>query len=64
MLLKAKNLSHSAGNKTLFRDLELAMNQGDRLGLVGHNGSGKSIRQAGYPLIVRTLVVAHRTRPP
>ncbi|MCZ6642524.1 MAG: ABC-F family ATP-binding cassette domain-containing protein [Gammaproteobacteria bacterium] len=42
LLLHAKSVSHSLGDKRLFRDLDLAISAGDRLALVGHNGSGKS----------------------
>ncbi len=42
LLLQAKSVSHSLGDKRLFCDLDLAISVGDRLALVGHNGSGKS----------------------
>lgn len=42
VLLSCRNLSHTAGTKTLFRDLSLSVSQGDKIGLNGHNGCGKS----------------------
>ncbi len=42
ILLQCHRLSHAMGTKSLFENLELAINAGDRIGLVGHNGCGKS----------------------
>lgn len=42
VLLSCRNLSHTAGTKTLFRDLSLSVSRGDKIGLNGHNGCGKS----------------------
>jgi ATPase subunit of ABC transporter with duplicated ATPase domains len=42
VLLQARDLCQSAGERMLFSGLELVVNEGDRIGLVGHNGSGKS----------------------
>lgn len=41
-LLQCHRLSHSVGTKSLFKDIDLTINAGDRIGFVGHNGSGKS----------------------
>jgi ATP-binding cassette subfamily F protein uup len=41
-LLVAKNLSKSAGEKTLFRNLDFTLSPGSRLGIVGKNGTGKT----------------------
>lgn len=41
-LLQAKALGYSLGTKRLFQNLNLSINQGDRVGLVGHNGAGKT----------------------
>src|SRR4051794_4856708 len=41
-LLRAASLSLSFGSRTVFRDLELVIEEGERVGLVGVNGSGKS----------------------
>ncbi|MFT7219575.1 MAG: ATP-binding cassette subfamily F protein 3 [Candidatus Azotimanducaceae bacterium] len=41
-LLQCHRLRHAAGTKTLFQNLDLTINGGDRIGLVGHNGCGKS----------------------
>lgn len=41
-LLQAKNLTFNLGSKPLFNDLSLTINKGDRIGLVGHNGAGKT----------------------
>jgi ABC transport system ATP-binding/permease protein len=41
-LLVAKALARSAGDRTLFRDLDCTLSRGTKLGLLGPNGSGKS----------------------
>lgn len=41
-LLTAENLTKSLGGRTLFRDLNVTLRPGTRLGLVGPNGSGKT----------------------
>ena len=42
ILVQITKLHHTLGGKELFSDIDLAINEGDRIGLVGHNGSGKS----------------------
>ena len=41
-LLSTQNLGHSVGTKRLFNDLNFSVAEGDQIGLVGHNGCGKS----------------------
>lgn len=41
-LLSLNQVSLTLGTRPLFTDLTLTLNPGDRIGLVGHNGSGKS----------------------
>ncbi len=41
-LIQAKDLGYTLGTKHLFQNLNLSINQGDRVGLVGHNGAGKT----------------------
>ncbi len=41
-LLTAKNLSKQIGEKLLFRNLDLLLSPGTRIGLMGPNGSGKT----------------------
>ncbi len=41
-LLVAENLSKSYGPNELFRDVNLGINEGDKCGLIGINGTGKS----------------------
>ena len=42
MLFECKNLSKTIDNKTLFSDFNARVLQGERIGIVGRNGSGKS----------------------
>jgi ATP-binding cassette subfamily F protein uup len=42
VLLNADGLSKSYGTRTLFEDVDLTVEDGDAIGLVGHNGVGKS----------------------
>ncbi len=41
-LLTCKNLGKSLGNRLLFRNLDLTLSPGSRIGLMGPNGSGKT----------------------
>ena len=41
-ILEAHGLSKSFGSKVLFRDLDLSLLPGDRVGILGPNGSGKT----------------------
>ena len=42
MLLNAEHLSMNYGTKQLFTDVSLYLNPGDRVGIIGINGTGKS----------------------
>jgi ATP-binding cassette subfamily F protein uup len=42
LLLNTQALAKSYGAAPLFRDISLSVNEGDRLGLIGPNGSGKT----------------------
>jgi ATP-binding cassette subfamily F protein 3 len=42
IVLDAKGLSAERGGRGLFRDFELLLRRGERIGIVGPNGSGKS----------------------
>ncbi len=41
-MLKIKDLSISFNGKTIFEDVNIVMNSGEKLGFIGRNGSGKS----------------------
>ena len=41
-LLDIKDLSHSFGEKQLFKEAEFQLNEGEHIGIVGPNGAGKS----------------------
>jgi len=41
-LLHCQSVTKSFGAQTLFRDIDLTVNSGERIGLIGPNGSGKS----------------------
>jgi len=40
--LRAENLHRTYGEKTLFDNLNFIINEHDRIGLIGVNGSGKT----------------------
>jgi ATP-binding cassette subfamily F protein 3 len=42
VLLRLEGVARSIGARTLFRDVDLAVAEGDRIGLVGPNGAGKT----------------------
>ena len=42
MLIKAQSVSKSFGPMKVLEDVSLQINEGDRIGLVGANGAGKS----------------------
>lgn len=41
--LRAENLHRTYGEKTLFDNLNFIINEHDRIGLIGVNGSGKNV---------------------
>jgi len=41
-LLSAENISRTIGDRTLFSSLNFGLNKGDRIGLIGINGTGKT----------------------
>jgi len=42
MILTIENLTKTYGEKTLFEDISLGIDEGDKIGIVGVNGTGKS----------------------
>ncbi|MCH9613332.1 MAG: Energy-dependent translational throttle protein EttA [Chlamydiia bacterium] len=42
LLLNTKDLTKSYGTRKLFKDLSVSVFEGDKIGLIGQNGSGKS----------------------
>ncbi len=42
LLLSIENLAHSYGERTLFKNVNLNIETGDKIGLIGINGTGKS----------------------
>lgn len=47
MLMQALKLACRVGGKELFRDPDLVVNDVARLGLVGHNGTGRERQLVG-----------------
>lgn len=41
-LLTVEKLHKSFGNKILFNDITFGINEGDKIGIIGVNGTGKS----------------------
>lgn len=42
MILNAENLGHSYGVRTLFKNISFNIEEGDKIGVIGVNGTGKS----------------------
>lgn len=42
MIITIENYTKSYGEKTLFSGVDLSMDPGDKIGIVGVNGTGKS----------------------
>lgn len=42
MILSAENLGHSYGVRTLFKNINFNIEEGDKIGVIGVNGTGKS----------------------
>lgn len=42
MLVKLANISKSIGGKDLFKDLSFVINEGEKVGMIGRNGTGKT----------------------
>ena len=41
-VLSASGLTLSFGDEVIFRDVSFSVNEGDRLGIIGSNGAGKT----------------------
>ena len=41
-MLTIENLNHGFGEKVIYKDVNIRVNKGEKIGLVGANGSGKS----------------------
>ena len=42
MILSAENLSFSYGDRVLFKNINFNVEEGDKVGIIGVNGTGKS----------------------
>ena len=42
MILSVENLSHSYGDRVLFENISFNVEEGDKYGIIGVNGTGKS----------------------
>ena len=42
MLIRLNHVSKSFGSKTVLKDVSLQLNPGEKIGLVGRNGTGKT----------------------
>lgn len=48
MILSVENLSHSYGVRTLFKNVSFNVELGDKIGIIGVNGTGKKHPAARY----------------
>lgn len=60
ILLTFKNLNLNFGQKVIFKQAELTINKGDRIGLIGLNGQGKSTLFQ----ILKDKVIPDQSNPP
>ncbi|MBC7428614.1 MAG: ABC-F family ATP-binding cassette domain-containing protein [Bacteriovorax sp.] len=58
LLATIKNINLTFGTKTIFKDAQLSINTGDRIGLLGLNGKGKSTL---FKILSGEVVPDHRT---
>jgi ATP-binding cassette subfamily F protein uup len=65
-ILSAENLSKSYGMKTLFQDISFGIQEGERIGIIGVNGTGKStllkVLAGLIPPDSGTITVGNRVR--
>ena len=57
MVAELKDVCLSFGDRTLSKNLESPLNEGDKLGLIGPNGVGKSSLITGYSWRLSQLAV-------
>ena len=55
--IEVKNVSKSFGGKAILQDVSLSIEQGTAVGLVGANGSGKSVLFKISPVLLAFTVV-------
>ncbi len=60
LLCSLKNISLTFGTKTLFKNAQLSVSTGDRIGLLGLNGKGKSTL---FKILTGEIVPDHTTPP-
>ena len=60
LLCTLKNIHLSFGTKYIFKNAELAINEGDRIGLLGLNGKGKSTL---FKILTGQIIPDHATPP-
>ena len=58
LILTIENLAHSYGERTLFKNVSFNIETGDKIGLIGINGTGKSTLLREYSGL-RVHVVRH-----
>jgi ATP-binding cassette subfamily F protein uup len=60
LLCTLKNIQLTFGTKFIFKNAELAINEGDRIGLLGLNGKGKSTL---FKILTGEIIPDHTTPP-
>ena len=63
MVIQTKNLTYDVGGRTIIRDLSLEITRGDRIGMIGPNGCGKTtlLRLLTGDLVPTSGTVRHGT---
>ena len=62
-MVRIQNLTKSFGPRVLFQNISVSINPGERLGLVGRNGHGKTtklkrgLRKGGYADVTNAATV-------
>ena len=61
IVISVQNLELRAGARLLMEEVTFRIDKGDKIGLVGRNGAGKTTWRLITPLVVQTVDYAQKT---